>query len=408
MKRNEIIVLFLLLLLGFSLRLAGSALFPLWSGPDEGSHFYHIVFIAERGVMPNMPWSAVSNTLYNQTVGQPPVYYSLLAPVYSLVKGLGTGLAVHLLRLFNVFFGTACIALTYLVAKRLRLGKRVCIGSAAFIALLPTHVVVSSAINNDPLSWLFGLATVYFAIAALETGKAKDIGFSGLNFAAAILTKFNSLALIAGFGIAGLAVLLKGKEALGKKVAALLTPLLAAPIFLRNMLLTGDMIFPRTNTLVLGIPWIAYFVIHFFPGIWLQEYGTATIPEFRVWFFAFYSIVSLMAFFGFLAFMLRGGSKSGRKFAILALLVLPTLLNLAGFVYINTFGLWVDARLMFPTISLVAVMFMLGLEHFMKVVKREAWTAGLIWLFLFSLLLLNLVLLFSYNTVLPDVPWPVP
>ena len=317
---------------------------------------------------------------------------------------------MHFLRLFSVILGTACIPLAYLIAKKLSFGKSVRIGSAVFIALLPTHVIASSTFSNSPMNWVFSLGAVYFSIAAMQNKRLVDLALAGLLVAAATLTMFTGMSVAIAFAAAWLIVLFKGKQSLWKRLAVALVPFIALPVVLRNLVLSGTIMPTELKPLMdINLNWVSYYVIYLFPGIWLQEYGVASIPYFRYLFFAFYGIVSLLALAGFAGLLLGKEWETQKKKLVVAALVLPILLNLAGLTYINLFSFATDGRLLFPTIGLAAILFIAGLEYFMRILRQpENRARALVWFTLFTLLVLDIVVLVNYNRVLPQVIWAVP
>lgn len=408
-KKREWQVLILIVLLGLGLRLAGSALFPLWSGSEEPSHFYYVQFIAENGKLPNVLLNEETvMSVEKETIYQPPLYYVVVVPFYLLVAGQSNFVIVHFLRLVSVAFGTACIVLTFLIAKRLRFGKMAVVGSALFIALLPSHVVISSTVSNSALSWVFCLCTIYYCILAVQEKRAKDMAIAGLLMAATAFTKFTGMSIAIAFAIAALVFLLKGKGSFFKRVLVCAIPLVALAIPFRNLALHGSFM-PSLlrQPMQINFQWLGYFATHIFAGIWLQEYGTATIPGYRMAFFAFYAIVSLAAFVGFAVLMLGKEWGKERKKIVAAVMVLPILLNLAGVVYMNFFGVWTESSWLFATISLTAILFIEGIVSFAKMAGQEKKAGWLVWFILLSMLALDIILLVNYNKALPPPLLPL-
>ena len=409
-EKNELKLLALIIILGLALRLAGGILFPVWSGPEEGAHFVYTKLIGDNGALPMIPLTKETlASIYNESIHQPPLFYMIAAVFYLPLAGQDPEFIVHLLRLLSIAFGTAGIPLTYLIAKRLGFGKTVRLGAAMFIALLPTHIVTSATLSNSTLSGLFSLGIIYYSIKVLQEKKAIDMALAGILMAASIMTMFTGLAVAIAFGIAWVVFLLRGKEVLWKRAIACATPVLGTPVFLRNLALTGHL-FPSYLRPMVEIngAWLAYFSTHLFAGIWLQEYGTATIPDYRFVFFGFYAIISLVAFIGVVRLLPGREWKSAGKKIVAAVLVLPILLNLAGVAYMNFFGTWPEARWLFPTIGLAGILLIAGLISFAEMLGQKARANALVWAFLFTLLLLDLVLLVNYNRVLPDIIWNVP
>jgi len=67
-----------------------------------------------------------------------------------------------------------------------------------------------------------------------------------------------------------------------------------------------------------------------------------------------------------------------------------------------------EARWLFATIGLAAILFIAGLTQFAKLFKQENKANWLVWITLLAMLALDIVLLWNYNPVLPDIIWNVP
>jgi len=409
-EKNEFKVIVLIILFGLGLRLAGSALFPVWSGPEEGAHIFYIEFIGDNARLPMIPLTHETlASISNESLSQPPLFHSIAAIFYIPIASQSIDTIVHVLRLLSVAFGTACILLTYIIAKKLNFGKIVRLGSAMFVALLPTHIITSATVSNGTLSWLLCLVVIYYSIKVFKEKKTKDMAIAGLFMAGVLLTMLTGLAVAVTFGIAWFVFLFKGKEKLWKRILACSVPLLGIVTFYRYLLLSGNF-FPSflKPMMAIDIQWLAYFLTYLFAGMWLQEYGTATIPEYRFVFFGFYAIVSIVALIGFVKLILGNKWNNKRKKLITAVLILPILLNLAGVAYINFFVVGPDARWMFGTVGLIAILFIAGLLSFMKTIRQEKWAKTFVWIVLSSMLLFDIVLLINYNPILVNIIWNVP
>ena len=119
-EKKELKILALILILGLGLRLTGSLLFPIWGGPEEGSHFFYVEYIGQNNTLPAVKLTYETLTsIYNESIHQPPLFYMAIAPFYKLVSGFEKETIMHFLRLIPVLLGTVCIVLTYLIAKKL-------------------------------------------------------------------------------------------------------------------------------------------------------------------------------------------------------------------------------------------------------------------------------------------------
>lgn len=152
---------------------------PAWQAPDEPAHYNYIAYLAEKGDFPVLhfgdyphayleqikaakfpPGMPVSPIRYESH--QPPLYYGLAAPVYSLAGG-----RLIALRLLSVVLGAGVVVLAYGVARRVLPGRPApALGAAAFVAFLPQHLATVSQVGNDVLAELL-LAAVLFLLVGL-------------------------------------------------------------------------------------------------------------------------------------------------------------------------------------------------------------------------------------------------
>lgn len=204
---------------------------PAWQAPDEPAHYNYIAQVATGGCCPVIEqgdWDSAyldalkSSAFASAQLGdlptvqyedhQPPLYYLVLSPFYSL-----TGGNLTVLRLVSTLFG-AMVVLNVYIAGFIAFPKRpqVAVAAALLVGALPQFLAISVSVNNDSLSWaLIGLAIV--GILAYLRDPMRDIRFE-----------------IALGVISGLALLTKAN-------ALLLLPLLAVAIIVRWRLISGEM-----------------------------------------------------------------------------------------------------------------------------------------------------------------------
>ena len=163
-----------ILLLGY---LVAGSLFayytPPWQAPDEPAHYNYIAHIAAGSGLPvleagDYDQSRLNILLENEfprklpIAGlqyedyQPPLYYLLATPVFWLTDG-----SLLAVRLFGVFIGALSVLLLYLCLALVFPGKTLIpLGAVAFSALLPMHMAMAAAVNNDGLAELLLLAAM--------------------------------------------------------------------------------------------------------------------------------------------------------------------------------------------------------------------------------------------------------
>lgn len=210
-----LVLLFVALASGYALRTAP------WQAPDEPAHYNYIAQLAARGCCPVIAtgdWdSAYLSELTTarfapETLGrlssvqyedhQPPLYYLLLTPVYALSGG-----SLLALRLASVGIAALALVLTCLALRTLLGAARwpLAWGAAAVIALIPQHLAIAGAVNNDGLAELIVAAALLLALRHLRDGRVPAWAL-GVVLGAGLLTKASTILLA---GLLPLALLLR-------------------------------------------------------------------------------------------------------------------------------------------------------------------------------------------------------
>ena len=141
---------------------------PAWQAPDEPAHYNFIKFIARNRALPVLQTGDYNQT-YNEEFTRtpqniaslsiaplryenyaPPLYYVLAAPIFALADGWLTAI-----RLFSLVLGGALVVVAYLIGAEAYPDQMpFALGGAAFVAFVPQHLAMMSAVNNDSLSEL--------------------------------------------------------------------------------------------------------------------------------------------------------------------------------------------------------------------------------------------------------------
>jgi hypothetical protein len=164
----------LLLLLTYVLLASNYALYtPAWQAPDEPAHYNNIAYIAQNKALPILQMGDYNQSVQSTIISakfpvgsaidtfryegyQPPLYYLLATPMFWWTNGNLT-----VLRLFGVLLGTITLLLIYFAVELVFTGKSLIpLGATAFAALLPMHVAMTAALNNDSLAELLVAASL--------------------------------------------------------------------------------------------------------------------------------------------------------------------------------------------------------------------------------------------------------
>jgi len=371
MNKHEWLLL-AVLLIALLIRFSGAVMFPAYSGADEWFHYEIILHHQEgkgyaEGLAVYYPAS-----LMNDYFAQNPVYYSLMA----FIKDF------YLIRVVQAFIGTISILVAFKLIELIadfKTGLYV----AAFLAFLPTYVIQSSTINIDVLCALFGFLMFYFLLREIKKHSFKYIALSSVFFVLAFSTKLIAAGLLVPL-IAGIVYAsYKHKDS---SINYLVFPvLLIVFFFLHNLryLSWGGTIGVQSIQEI-SINWFS----KFFAGFWLQEYGTALIPDIRYLFFYFY----LVCFMVFVFFALK---KSIHFTPITSIIIISIASMFLGMIYLSVTGF--QARYIFPILPFIPF-------AYYKLVESPFWRMALI----YSLILFCLLLFASIQSLPVCVPYPVP
>ena len=411
------IILAVILLAYLSIGAAYAINTPAWQAPDEPAHYNYVKFIAEKGALPVLQPGDYDQT-YNEQFTRtpqsvqttsidplryefyaPPLYYLLAAPIYSLTGGW-----IIALRLFSVVLGGLLVVVAYLIAAELFPSMwPIPWGTAAFVAFLPQHVAMLSAVNNDSLAELLIALIVWQAIRLFRSGQPSQraLLILGLTLGLGLLTK--ATVYYTAVPVAAIALILhakKNSESRIQSVAAsrhapvvrqfslIFIPALSlgALWWIRNLRVYGglDVLgLARHSAVVAGQPttadWIA---THGWSGL-LNEGLTTTFHSFWGQFgwmavpmpdstYLLLGLLSLAAFVGWVwrLIEMRAAEHRGRIRPQSGLLALLALSTFVGFVWYNLTFVQHQGRYLFPALIPIGLAFSLGLDQLLRKLKE--------------------------------------
>lgn len=309
--RRARVWLVLLLAAYFVVAVRYAALTPNWQAPDEPAHYNYIAHLAETATLPVLRMGDYNARLLAHLVGQgfpagesiadlryesyqPPLFYIAATPVYWAADG-----SLFALRLFNIYLGMAALTLIWLALELVFPAKPLIrLGATAFAALLPMHVAVMSAVNNDVLAELLILAATlvllrwmrvhyypdeYAALTDEERNHRQQIHLLGLGvlLGLGLLTKIYVYALLPIFAAVIVWTLwhkARSWRTFGvgvRRTLWMILPALAValPMWLRNLL-----IYPGWDFLALRWHDLVVYGQSTTEG-WIAEYGSVAYIE---------------------------------------------------------------------------------------------------------------------------------
>lgn len=380
---------------------------PAWQAPDEPAHYNVVRQIAERGCCPLIQpgdWdSAYLDQLKQAKFApalleritaieyedhQPPLYYLLLAPVYSLSGGSLTAL-----RLASVVIGAGVVLAAYAVSLRAFRGQYgIAWAAAAFVAFLPQHVHILASVNNDALALALTGAILWASIDYADGGRTPAWAL-GLLVGAALLTK--STAYLMG-GVAFLAVFIGARRAARpsgpslpvRPLAAYLLPaaLLGALWWLRNFSVYGlpDFLGLRAHDLVVvgqlrtadyvagtGLPQYLSTAVQTVITSFYGQFGwmALPLPAWTLWGLLVVTLAGL-ALAAFNPVRISAARGTWRVFGLTALL------SVAMLIYYNTSFVQFQGRYAYPLLIPLAVTVAIGLDSLrqrLPFARRYTW-----------------------------------
>jgi 4-amino-4-deoxy-L-arabinose transferase-like glycosyltransferase len=380
---------------------------PAWQAPDEPAHYNYVRHLAERHRFPVLkpgdfpaayleeikaarfpPEMSIEPIRYE--FHQPPLYYLLAVPFYRLFEG-----SLVPLRLLSVLLGGLLLLVVYWAVEALVPHRPLlALGSTAFVAFLPMHLAVISAVNNDVLSELLLAIVLLLTIRYLRPelrrsgpdAEARLLVLLGITTGLGLVTK-SSLYIVPLLVLAAIAAQKLWLEDLetalvdGLKSSAIyLLPslALALPWWLRNMTIYGGFDFlglGRHDQVVVGQLRTAEFVAQFgmprlvqdfivtsFHSFWGQFGWMGVLLDQRL--YQALAVLSALAAIGFLAWFVRIWRRRYRlprwQWVAGGLLSLWILLTLASYVWYNTTFLQHQGRYLFRALLPVGLAVALG------------------------------------------------
>jgi hypothetical protein len=396
---------------------------PIFEAPDERDHFLYISWLADGNPLPHIIDDLKT---VGHEIGQPPLYYGLVALVVSGIdlsdaaaiapanpywtEGGGINvhfhtnaeqfpyqnsvLAVHVGRLVSVLLGMATIVVIYYLARQIM--PQSALWVTALVAFNPQFAFMSGVLNNDNLIILLCALTLWLLVSIMQTPHPKRWQYLllGVLWGAAILTKLSGLAL-GGIIVLGLGLLAWKHHRWRIVVTGLVLVVVGVAV-------TAGWWFWH-NWQVYGSPlaWEAMLVanqglLRLFPLSWVDAVISSTFLRRSYWAMFGYGVMAPEPFYWFInGLMILAGigvlwrlkqmrqEPHWRIFVIHAAWVL--LIYAALLRWIRELSATEQGRLLYPAIASIAIFLVWGLEKLPyrrwllsgTVVVLAVWTAVL-------------------------------
>ncbi|MGB1252838.1 MAG: DUF2142 domain-containing protein [Candidatus Promineifilaceae bacterium] len=429
MQRFTHVAFFLLVLIYLGLGFLYATKTPAWQAPDEPAHYNYIRQLA-AGALPLMEAGDYDQAYQGMVIGsrfdpqyavdsfeyedyQPPLYYLTLTPSYQLADG-----GVVALRLTSVLVGLGVVVFAYLSALNLFPHRPwLALTVAAFVALLPQHLSILSAINNDSLAELIVAALLYTLTrpAALTFDK-RTTRTVALLLGLAFLTKVTAYLMAGAVGLYLLWQLWGDWRRLWRVGLQIFVPALLIGFIWwgRNLSVYGGLDFLGTqahDAIVVGQPttqeWVAQFGLgevlsRFFRTSFQSFYGQfgwmcCPMPS---WAYFPLRLMTFAGIAGALWWLVRFRPKSPHKQA--ALVLFSNLLGLNFLLYIvyNFSFVQHQGRYFFVSLIPIGTAMTIGLDTWLRPLTKQIKPVALL-LPLTLILGLSLINLYIVFYILP-------
>lgn len=400
MRRDEALLLALLLVAYLAMAGLYATQTPVWQAPDEPAHYNYVRQLAE-GELPVIepgdydqdyigvvvssrfdPAYSVRPLTYEDW--QPPLYYALQAPVYRLANGSPVAM-----RLLSVLLGAGVVVLAYFVARQV-FGGRVApaLAATAFVAFLPQHLAMIGSINNDSLAELLIAGLLLLMVAPWpderDAGRLLSLGvLLGLGF----LTKGTVYLMAPVVGLFLLAEYWQRWRPLVRALALTFIPALVfgGLLWARNSVVYGGLDFLARgahDAVVVGQPrtseWIALyggaetarrFMQSTFNSFWGQ-FGWMAAPL-PAWMYVPLAIVVGIAVVGLALVLFAHRRDRDFPWRSAGVLGLTFVLTAAVHVGYNLTFVQHQGRYLFPALIPIAIGLVAGLRYWLRPLARR-------------------------------------
>jgi len=221
---------------------------PLGQAPDEHDHVTYILFLMDAGTFPRM-WTPQADGIGQGD--EPPLYYLSLLGAYQIFGPTLDSPKNHpagyrTLRLISlILFGLGTLIVTVRLSRILAPGDGpVAFLTCALTGFLPMFLHMATSVNNGLMADFMCTTLLVLGVAGLSETAPSPLGhhvLRGAVLAGALLAKMTVLPVVAAAGPVFLWLAWRSPRrtwALMGLAAPLI--LIAAPWFIRNMILYGD------------------------------------------------------------------------------------------------------------------------------------------------------------------------
>jgi hypothetical protein len=157
-------------------------------GPDEPRHLAFVRRLVTKRQLPILDNGAEAD---GAIVLHPPLYYTAVAPVYALTRGLGDQTANRIIKHLSPLVLLGALLLFWSALRRVFPDQPFIVASAlAVTALLPEYLLEAAVMNNDCFAVFFGGLWLWFLVRTWdEAPNLRTALFAGLIMAGFVSSK---------------------------------------------------------------------------------------------------------------------------------------------------------------------------------------------------------------------------
>jgi len=406
-------------------------LIPPWQSPDESHHFEYGALISKNikskaktrenlnkeiiksmaafhawkyqnmplphplpHILPNVPFFGKPGYVS----GRAPLYYVISSFIMKGTKINGFLNQFYLIRCFSLILFLLSVYFTYLSARILfKDNPLYCFAAVSFVSFLPQFIIISTSVNPINLAVFLETIFIYLMLFSLHKGKKLFMGFLGpIIIALGFLNHRAALFMLPPFLVLLLIYFIKSLKNKKELLKVLLILFITIFIFLAIYLLAHHLFPDSLNKVVLesgikprmgeinrfiqylSIPSpksVSVFLDGFFQSFWYFSGWMRFYYCLHI--YSILKLICLLSFLGLMKYLFFILFKKNYKaeidfksFLILCATVLPIILAII-IRYLPRFET-AQGRYIFPAISALAVLFVLGLKEIVPK-KFENW-----------------------------------
>ncbi len=379
---------------------------PAWQTPDEPAHYNFIRHVANNYALPVLEQGCYNQAYLTELTTQkfpshlpidsicyehyqPPLYYLLATPLFILTKG-----NLLALRLLSVCFGGMMLVMVYKtiylleqkrsLAKFTNFANFMALATTAFVAFVPMHLTMLSAVNNDSFASLLFITFIYLLLRWFVDDSNSAIPLIiGIVLGLILLTKvtiYISVVLLACVFILKRRLNLIRLSLLFKLYVVAL--LIALPFYLRNATIYGNLDIlglQRHDEVVIGqlrtitkiedmgfVPYIVELTRTTFHSFWGQ-FGWMAVPmDYRVYFALI--ILNAIAIYGLVQWLRNSLPLVKKQRQVMTIMGSIFILVMGIFIGLNMSFVQFQGRYFFTALMPIGLFFNTGL---LEAFRRE-------------------------------------